>query len=231
MLSFLAVTAWSQCEPQECPDPEGNGEVCPDSLPTGYLNQLYSQVATIVVPEQDTNGVDLHHLELVSVDSLPPGIGWISNDPENFFLADSSYCILMDGTPTDTGTYYLRIVVDIYVSILGFPVFAGQVTDSSSLSVTIIDNTGIEEDMLTTIGNYPNPFSDWTGIRYEIKQPGEVTFEVYSLLGEKIHELRASARRGSNTILFNGEDLSPGLYIYVIRSGGQRITKRMIRTN
>jgi len=236
MLVLFSTLTWAQCEPmspEECPDPENNGEICPDTLPMGYLNQLYSEVATILVPLQDTSGVNLHHLTLVEVGNLPTGLGWVSNAANNEFMAGNYYCILMDGIPADTGTFYLKIVVDIYIDILGFPVYAAQVTDSTSLSMIIVDNTGTDEPVksLEITGIYPNPFTDWTSVRFNAITPDEVTFQVFTLLGEKIHEEKMLARPGENSLLFNGMSLNPGAYFYVVRSGNHSTSRLMIRAD
>ncbi len=235
--AFLSVNALAQCVPlgpEECPDPENNGEICPDSLAIGFLNQPYSQVATILAPLQDTSGVTLHHLTLVSVDDMPPGMAWVSNAPNNEFMAGNYYCILMDGTPTDTGTFYLKIVVDIYIDFMGFPVLAGSVTDSTSLAIVIVDNTGFKENSgknLVISCNYPNPFTTWTSIRYLIKETGPVRLELYSLLGERLHEQEMLAAPGENYFHYNGENLKTGIYYYVLRSRSYFASGMMIRGN
>jgi len=237
VLAFLSVTALAQCTPlgpEECPDPENNGQICPDSLAIGYLNQPYSQVATILAPLEDTSGVALHHLTLISVDNMPPGMAWVSNAPSNEFMAGNYYCILMDGTPTDTGTFFLKIIVDIYIDFMGFPVLAGRVTDSTSLAIVIVDNTGLKENSgknLAITGNYPNPFTTWTSIKYLVKETGPVSFGLYSLLGERLHEQEMTAMPGENYFHFYGENLTPGAYYYVLRSLSYSASGMMIRGN
>lgn len=231
MLFAGAANVFGQCEPYECPDPENNGQICPDSMPIAYKDELYSEVATIVVPLTDTTGVPLHHFTLVAIDSLPPGITWESNAPDNEFMAGNDYCILIEGTPTVADTFYLKIVLDIYINFLGQPVYVTTIVDSTSLFMVVVDNTGIDEEMATIDieGNYPNPFSDWTSIRFDSKQTGAVTFEVYNLMGKRVHEQRVPARFGENVFLYDGSGLSPGTYMYVIRSGNSTSSKMMVR--
>jgi len=232
LVAFLSATAMAQCEPQECPDPEENGEICPDTMPMAFINQLYNEVATIVVPLTDTTGVPLHHFTLVALENLPSGLSWESNAPNNEFLAGNDYCILIDGTPTVADTFYLTIVLDIYISLFGQPVYVMTIEDSTSLFMVVVDNTGLPGSLakLEITGNYPNPFSAWTTIRYAARQSGEVTFEVYSLLGEKLYEKNYLAVPGENAILYDGENLKPGVYFYVLRTGRNSISKLMVRT-
>jgi hypothetical protein len=231
LLAFFWTNALSQCEPQECPDPEENGEICPDTMPIAFINQLYSEVATIVVPLTDTTGVPLHHFTLAGLENLPTGLTWVSNAPDDEFLAGNDYCILIEGTPTVADTFYLTIVLDIYINLFGQPVYVTTIEDSTSLFMLVVDNTGLGESLasLEISGNYPNPFSDWTTIRFEAKQPAEVTFEVYSLLGERLHQEKMMAGPGGNALLYSGESLTPGTYFFVLRSGSYTSSGLMVR--
>lgn len=234
IFTIMTAMVFGQCEPmgpEECPDPENNGEICPDTLPVGFLNQAYSEVATILVPDTDTTGVALHHLTLASLDNLPTGLSWVSNAPGDEFLAGNYYCILMDGTPTEADTFFLHIVLDVYIDFFGTPLWVMQVTDSTSLSMIIVDNLGLKdgEPRLELTGNYPNPFSGWTTVRFESDRFEEVTFEVYNLLGEKLYDENLMARPGPNTILYDGEKLSQGTYFYVLRSGSASNSRLMVR--
>lgn len=235
IFTFLIASssASGQCEPFDCPDPESNGEICPDTMPIAFINQLYSEVATIVVPLTDTTGVPLHHFTLMALENLPTGTTWVSNAPNNEFMAGNDYCILIEGVPTVADTFYLTIVLDIYISFFGQPVYVTTIEDSTSLFMVVVDNTGLDERYagLEITGNYPNPFSDWTNIRFLARQPGEVTFQVFSLLGEKLHEQNTPVKAGENIILFDGRQLSPGTYFYVIRSDGQSLSRIMVRVD
>ncbi|MFO7613098.1 MAG: T9SS type A sorting domain-containing protein [Bacteroidales bacterium] len=235
MLCISYLNSYPQCTPmgpEECPDPENNGQVCPDSLAYGFLNQLYSQVATILPPSSDTSGIPLHNVTLLSVDNLPPGISWTSNAQSNVFLAGNYYCILMEGTPTDTGTFALKIVVNVFVNVFGFPVLAGQVTDSTSLAIRIFDDTGFpDSDALTLTGKscYPNPFSTWTSMDFTSDSHATARLEIYSIHGKLLDLKEMNAVRGNNTFHYNGEALSPGTYYYRIYTGRGMISGKMVK--
>jgi len=239
-VTFLFISnlnSFSQCtpmSPEECPDPEDNGQVCPDTLAYGFLNQLYSQVATILPPSSDTSGIPLHNVTLLSVDNLPPGITWVSNAPGNVFLAGNYYCILMEGTPTDTGTYALKIVVNVFVNVFGFPVLAGQVTDSTSLAISIFDNTGLPDSdgfALTRKSSYPNPFSTWTSMDFSSDIHARARLEIYSIQGKLLDLKEMQAVAGNNTFHYNGESLAPGTYYYLLHTGQGMTSGKMIKTS
>lgn len=234
IFSMMTLMASAQCEPMgpdECPDPDNNGEICPDTMPLGYLNQVYSEAATILVPEEDTTGIAIHHLTLIDIDNLPTGLSWVSNAPDNEFMAGEYYCILLEGTPEVVDTFYLKIVIDVYIDWLGQPVLITQMVDSTSLSMVIREEAGVNEigNNIEIVGNYPNPFSGWTNISFTSKGNIMVSFEVYSLMGEKIHEQKMGVRQGDNNILYSGEGLGPGTYFYVLRNDNSFISRPMIR--
>ena len=87
-------------------------------------------------------------------------------------------------------------------------------------------------------GNYPNPFNPVTTIGYSIKDPGNVTLEVYNLKGQLIKTLVNEVKEtGNHTEIWNGTDdsnksVSSGVYFYKMVSEGNigryTSTKKMI---
>lgn len=234
-LSAATLQSSAQCTPMgpdECPDPENNGEICPDTLEIGFINQLYSEAITILAPAADTTGVQLHHLTLVDIGNMPPGMTWESNAPGDEFFPGIYYCVLLEGTPTVADTFPLRIVVDIYVNVFGFPVYAGQIIDSTSVAMIIVDNTGLaagHDPAFYIRGNYPNPFTTWTSIEYYAETPGPVEFELYSIIGRLVDAKTAHAMKGQNYLHYQGEHLQPATYFYRLKSGQKTATGRLVR--
>jgi hypothetical protein len=240
---YLATqNSFSQCTPEtpvQCPDPENNGQVCPDSLAIAYLGQFYSQVATIKPPliyymPPDSTEITLHHVKLMQVGNLPPGLTWQSNTPDSVFNAGEYYCVLMEGTPGSPGEYHLRIVVDVYVIVIpGWPpVNVATVTDSTSLTLVVVDDSGIKGDNNSSIiarHNIPNPFQDNTRIDFYSGIDATVDFEIYSILGQKVYNRKILASRGENSLIYNGQRLPEGLYYYIFRYSAYKSTGIMIR--
>lgn len=76
--------------------------------------------------------------------------------------------------------------------------------------------------------NFPNPFRETTTISYEVPRPGDVTLEVFDLLGRKVATLvdgRVSA--GSHRVTFEPGPLSGGVYLYRLKAGDAVRTGRM----
>jgi hypothetical protein len=77
--------------------------------------------------------------------------------------------------------------------------------------------------------NYPNPFNPTTTIKYTLSKSSLVNLSVYDVLGRKVAALvdeRQSA--GEKTALFDGSQLSSGVYFYTIQADNARQTRKMI---
>jgi hypothetical protein len=79
------------------------------------------------------------------------------------------------------------------------------------------------------IQNYPNPFNPTTTITFEIDKSDEVKIYVYDLLGNKVSTLLNKYKNvGTHQVVFNGENLSSGVYYYALIIDNNRETKSML---
>lgn len=235
-LLFSYATLQAQCTPGDslsCPDPEGNGEICPDTFPQAILNVPFSVEFTILPPAQVVYQgfpVPIHHITLVSVDNLPPGITFQSNEPTGVFYPATYYCVLLSGTPTVAGTFPLKIKVDAYVNFLGNPVFVGQQTDSTSLAITVAASAGTTEPgaQWQVEGPWPNPFSQGTSIKTNnIKE--DILLEISDITGKRIYSELLPAAATDRSFRFSGEQLDAGIYFYTISSPEFQHSGKLIR--
>jgi len=234
----------AQCIPGDatsCPDPENNGEICPDTLPNAIFNQLYSQDFTILAPPEfivDTNAgivIDLHHIKLIGIDNLPPGLTWISNASDSVFMVGTYYCVLMEGIPEQKGQFPLHIEVDVYVpGILGSPpIKVATIIDSTSLLINVTDPSGVGQELfsnLTGLEYAPNPFYNQIELKFTHTNSEQVTFEVFNLLGTRLHHKTFRSAPGINHISYDAPDLEPGLYLFSIRDAQHTYTGRIIKS-
>ncbi|MBP6977346.1 MAG: T9SS type A sorting domain-containing protein [Bacteroidales bacterium] len=247
-LSFILLVAlfstgvWSQCTPGDgitCPDPENNGQVCPDSLQAAFAGRLYSQSFTIlappvyVTPESDT--IQLHHITLVELANLPPGFTWQSNSVTNEFMIGTYYCVLMEGTPAVAGKYPLHITVGVYVKPFPTlpPILVATVTDSTSLFLEVKwDPNGLNtpsEKPLTILGPNPNPFSGSTLIGIHTDTPGMINLHIYDLVGQLRYTELLPTRQGDNYFAFDGRSMTRGMYFLKISTGNFATAVRLIK--
>jgi len=76
--------------------------------------------------------------------------------------------------------------------------------------------------------NYPNPFNPNTTIEFQIAVLGFVSLKIYDVLGNEVLTLvYREESPGNYKIRFNGENLSSGIYFYVLKTGERIFTKKM----
>jgi hypothetical protein len=68
--------------------------------------------------------------------------------------------------------------------------------------------------------NFPNPFNPSTVIRYDVAQATNVTIEIFNLIAQRIAVLVDGFHQaGSYEIIFHGDNLSSGVYLYKMSTG------------
>ncbi len=243
LLGVLNIDVSSaQCTPGDsisCPDPENNGQICPENLPPAAVNVLYSQDFTILIPldyvldSASGTSITLHHVKIVDVGNLPDGITWATNAEDSIYYPETYYCVNLEGTPSDTGAYPLKIAIDVYALVFGQPVFVGTVTDSTSLTMNVVGEIGINEfesRSLTIAGATPNPFYTQLDVVYYVRKPENVSFELFDILGNKIYSEEKLSKTGENHFVLDGFSFKQGLYFYSIHNSDSFYTGKVIKS-
>ena len=89
-------------------------------------------------------------------------------------------------------------------------------------------------DVFALHQNYPNPFNPITRINYDLPEDALVNITIYDMMGRRVKTLINSEQTaGYRNIRWNatnhlGQAVSAGLYIYTIRAGDFRQTKKMV---
>jgi carboxypeptidase T len=91
-------------------------------------------------------------------------------------------------------------------------------------------NTSTEEGLsYDLMQNYPNPFNPNTKINFTIPKQNFVKLNVYDISGKLVSILvNESKDAGKYEVIFNGENLSSGIYFYKIEAGDFIVTRKMI---
>ena len=124
-------------------------------------------------------------------------------------------------------TYYYRVtsVSNGYES----PV-SSEVSCGSNTIWKIADNNN-NKDLRTVeiFQNYPNPFNPTTVIKYRINEDTFIQLRVYDVLGRLVKTLVSEKQStGEHSIIFNGEDLSAGVYFYTLTVNDSYLTNKMV---
>ena len=104
--------------------------------------------------------------------------------------------------------------------------------DNTVVGIEIINLEGIPNKI--DLGqNFPNPFNPTTKISYSLKDKGQVSLNVFNILGKHVLTLvNDNLSAGNYEVEFstnNDKNILPsGVYIYTLNSNNTRISKKMI---
>ncbi len=78
--------------------------------------------------------------------------------------------------------------------------------------------------------NYPNPFNPATEISFALPMAGDVTLEIYNVVGQRIATLVDGEQypAGSHAITWDAAEFASGMYLYRLQAGEFVETKKMI---
>jgi len=77
--------------------------------------------------------------------------------------------------------------------------------------------------------NYPNPFNGETQILFALPEAAKVKLTIYNQTGQLVKELvNSEAPAGQNTVRFDAENQSEGIYFYQLKTGDFTKTRKLI---
>lgn len=177
------------------------------------------------------------------VSNLPEGITFDCNPGSCVFVQNTLGCISLFGTVTDpalVGSYDLMLTVEVFIGGLPVPnevtlpnvaITPGNYTlvvrEADFANCRTVSSEDILQD-LVQLKNKPNPFSDQTIIELISAISDEVNFEVFDLVGKRVHSERLNLTEGTNQIPFSGSNLQSGIYFYKISNQFGAVSSKMI---
>ena len=93
---------------------------------------------------------------------------------------------------------------------------------------------GYNPDRYQLYQNYPNPFNEETSLAFNMVNEGSAKLSIYSILGERIHSVEwDQIPSGIQSYRWDGrlEDnrpLASGTYLYLLKAGGDILTRSMV---
>ncbi|MCE1188852.1 MAG: glycosyl hydrolase family 18 protein [Ignavibacteria bacterium] len=77
--------------------------------------------------------------------------------------------------------------------------------------------------------NYPNPFNPSCFIEYSLPERSSVNLTVYSITGQRVRDIMHGIQEaGTYKIKFESENLTSGIYFYILEAGKFRQSRKMI---
>lgn len=207
----------------------------------GVVGQFYSDTLNLIVPASASDipadppypALSLDSIQLVGVSGLPPGISVLCNSQTSAsctYLPTMLGCGLLEGTPTQAGTFRLTLNVLGWATIPFLGVQSVPVSFAGYEIVITDVGTGLATHAASGISgvrNVPNPFASRTTIEFSSGRAGSARIRVFNLVGEEMWDEMVQTKAGMNRVLFEGAQLPAGVYLYKIESGGSTYTGRM----
>jgi hypothetical protein len=101
-------------------------------------------------------------------------------------------------------------------------VFASERRSVWSITRTpdFIDDDGTALPKEFTAGNHPNPFNAATIIDFSLPKPGDVTIDIYDMLGRRVSTIvNEYMFAGYHSVVWHPEGIGSGMYLYRIKAG------------
>lgn len=78
------------------------------------------------------------------------------------------------------------------------------------------------------LGNFPNPFNPTTNIQFELPEQSSMSFKVFNVMGQKVHQTELRFSAGTHTLSFDASKFSSGIYFYQLSNEVDAITGKMM---
>ncbi len=194
---------------------------------------LFRSPRSIIPPDEfdlGTGVIPIPKIVLDSVTNLPPGLSYEANATELF--PDNAYCVLISGTPTETGIFYLKIYITPYVFYDNQIIQWGQTLDDTSLFIQVNSTSGLpamSTDQVSLLTVKPNPFIISSRIGLNSDKFGVGELYVFYITGQMAHHEEIWIQPGKNYFDFRGEKLRKGIYLYKVSFMGKSFTSRVVK--
>ena len=213
------------------------------ALAQACIGQPYLQSFTLEVPSSFTYQnftLPITSASIATSGALsgqPAGITYLCDLPNCVFNSNTLGCILLYGTPTAANTadtFSLAIAATINSAIGPVPItFPGAVAPGSYFLILNAANNCASSaydlnSQIIGIKNQPNPFSQQTTIEVESVVTGDFQFEVFDLVGKRMHQQPVRLFQGNNQFTFDAGSLPDGTYFYTLSNQEGKVSRVMV---
>jgi hypothetical protein len=209
-VSRAAISCWVETAYQG--EDGANGPECEDGLVHHIVSTLSNEEITLFIDGIETGRTPLQTRN--TIDAL---------FPVHCYLAKSGYT----GDATWRGMIFECNIYDRVLTADEILFLAQKNGITAVDEKRYISNLPAESCLLQ---NYPNPFNPNTTISFNLVRRSKVHITVYDMLGHQVAELLNEVRdAGQSTVLFDGSNLTSGLYLCKMQYDGQPVlTKKMM---
>ncbi len=171
----------------------------------------------------------------------------VSIGPNPPFLAgadDENRVLIYAPNPVEGGSSISHFDVSAEPSLLMEPGITPGLSSSVDLTrfhfedigwfIPRLTDAGDEPTSVRLIGNWPNPFSSATTIRFDLSRPGRASVGVFDAAGRSVRKLLDSdLPAGANEARWDGTDdggarVAPGVYFYRLEAEGSVFVRRAV---
>lgn len=240
LLMFGAVSASAQCTPTPgVTDPEGNGEMVPDTL-EGWVGTPMNLTLSIICPTSaDVGGgsIPIHHITIKSILNKPAWMSYACNPASGEYAAGVLQCALVTGTPPagSEGFLTMSVIVDVYADAGAMGAILAASDYDSGMPMVLLIHPALNVEELGNSGfgyiaAQPNPFNDHMRIGCYANDHRTATLNIVDVVGNLVYTESLSTVAGENYFVFSGAELSNGVYYYTISDNlGNTVTKKMMK--
>lgn len=159
--------------------------------------------------------------------------GFIIERKEGDSTSSSSYAVLDSVGANETSFTDTSVPDSIAEYTYRILAYNSYTVSAYSNQATVTTVTAVQDgsipDQYALKQNYPNPFNPSTTIRFELPEAGNVTLEVYDILGNKTDVLVSGYyTAGRYEVDFDASNLSSGIYFYSIQANNFRQINKML---
>ncbi|MFA6925131.1 MAG: T9SS type A sorting domain-containing protein [Bacteroidales bacterium] len=225
------------------PNPAITYLIYPDSitdLPPATATIAYSATMYTAIPHDTTysgNALTVDSIYLTNILGLPSSLTYQCNTPNCGWAGGATIgtynhgCALISGTPTsgEVGTHNIKLATKYIVKYMGFP-FSPIYDTIKNYKIVInpFSNVAIvKAEKFEVFQNKPNPFNDYTEIKFTSPLVQNINFAVINLLGQTIYSEKIKSKIGENKIIFSSINVNPGVYFYKISNENTVFIKKM----
>ncbi|MCB0729383.1 MAG: T9SS type A sorting domain-containing protein, partial [Ignavibacteriae bacterium] len=166
--------------------------------------------------------------------------GIVKTDYEfNYYLNRNTFSKIYDWASIDSSNNSIDTLWSAWIDVWAVKVTKG-LGKSTNLYAAIINGDTIgtitsvsqKSELLNNyflFQNYPNPFNPSTEIKFILPENTYVEVSIYNSIGEKIEILfDGYLTKGSHKLKFNGNKMSSGIYLYMLKTNNHKLVKKML---